>query len=350
MVVLMCTSRSLRNIHNAFNRLNKQVGAYLELVRIIARNIDNHHVKIDDPDLPQLDYEHAEKPFAELKRILDGLDRRGNVLGLVIFDIFLLSDFFLLRRFLRWQRMDMDAIAAWVEAIAVYDGLISMATFRYNEPSATDAEMVGSDDVVFEAQGLWHPFLGERAVRNDFTVEDSHYYIITGANMAGKSTFLRSVGINILLAYNGLPVFAEHLRVSVFSLFTSMRTTDDLSRGISYFNAELLRLKQLLGSCRHQRRTLIILDEILKGTNSLDKLNGSRLFLQEIARWPVSGIVATHDLELSKMEDEQPERFHNYCFEISLSDKITYTYKMSRGVARNQNATYLLRGILEDPS
>ena len=99
-------------------------------------------------------------------------------------------------------------------------------------------------------------------------------------------------------------------------------------------------------SCRQSSRTLIILDEILKGTNSLDKLNGSRLFLQEIATLAVTGIIATHDLELSKMADAMPDRFHNHCFEIQLSTDITYTYKITPGVARNQNATYLLRKML----
>jgi DNA mismatch repair ATPase MutS len=132
----------------------------------------------------------------------------------------------------------------------------------------------------------------------------------------------------------------------VFSLFSSMRTTDDLTQGISYFNAELLRLQQLLEHCRQQKRTLIILDEILKGTNSLDKLNGSRLFLESIKSLPVTGIIATHDLELSKMADAYPDRFHNYCFEIALSDHVTYTYKITPGVARNQNATFLLKNIV----
>ena len=177
--------------------------------------------------------------------------------------------------------------------------------------------------MVYSAQGLYHPFLGEMAVRNDFQISDGHYYIVTGANMAGKSTFLRSVGINYILALCGLPVFANHLKVSRFSLFSSMRTTDDLAHGISYFNAELLRLKQLIGYCKQNRHTLIILDEILKGTNSLDKL-------------------------LSKMQQEYPDRFHNYCFEIQLSDEITYTYRITEGVARNQNATYLLKNILEE--
>lgn len=163
--------------------------------------------------------------------------------------------------------------------------------------------------------------------------------------MAGKSTFLRTIGINYILAMNGLPVFADSLTVSIFHLFTSMRTTDDLAKGISYFNAELLRLKLLISSLQPTMPNLIILDEILKGTNSLDKLNGSRLFLEYVAKRNVTGIIATHDLELSKMETDK--RFHNYCFEIELGNNITYSYKITKGVARNQNATYLLKDILK---
>ena len=148
----------------------------------------------------------------------------------------------------------------------------------------------------------------------------------------------------------GMPVFADTLRISRFRLFSSMRTSDDLTHGISYFNAELLRLEQLVQFCKGDSlRTLIILDEILKGTNSVDKLNGSRLFLESIAHLPVSGVIATHDLELSKMENgsEQGRRFHNYCFEIDLGLDVTYTYKIQRGVAKNQNATFLLKKLIE---
>ena len=166
--------------------------------------------------------------------------------------------------------------------------------------------------------------------------------------------------MNFILAMAGMPVFANSLKISRFRLFSSMRTTDDLTHGISYFNAELIRLEELLKFCKdsamsnnnernrgEKLRTLIILDEILKGTNSLDKLNGSRRFLEAISKQPVSGIIATHDLELSKMEAEPSDKFHNYCFEIDLGTDVTYTYKIQKGVARNQNATFLLNKILE---
>ena len=338
--VFFVCSGACRVISKAVDKLHEQLQVYVELIRQVSETTaftTPQNAAIVDV------LQGARQSFDQLNDILSGLDRRGNILGLFLMDALFLSDYFLVRRFLRWQRQYLGQVPVWIDAISEMDGLVSMATFRYNEPQAGRAEVAASEEMVYEAVGLYHPFLGAKAVRNDFTLQHRHYYIITGANMAGKSTFLRALGINYILAMNGMPVFATSLRVSAYSLFSSMRTTDDLAHGISYFNAELLRLKQLLAACSHNAQTLIILDEILKGTNSADKLNGSRLFLQAVSALPVTGVVATHDLELSKMEGE---RFHNYCFEIALGQDVTYSYKITPGIARNQNATFLLREIL----
>ena len=341
------SAKAIKMISKAVDRLSGSLKPYVALLEHISKTSFKEEENKRIVTALNLDGDAALASMKELKGILDALDRRANVLGLVIFNALAWNDLFLVRRYLRWQRRNMQNIYSWIDAVSDMDAMVSMATMRYNEPDSCDAQLTDDESVVFEAKGLWHPFLGEKAVKNDFTVRDSNYYIITGANMAGKSTFLRSVGINYILAMSGMTVFADSLKVSVFSLFSSMRTSDDLAGGISYFNAELLRLKLLLDNVRQNSRTLIILDEILKGTNSLDKLNGSRMFLEAAAKLPVTGIIATHDLELSKMAEAQSERFHNYCFEIKLTDNITYTYKITPGVARNQNATYLLKGILE---
>ncbi len=293
--------------------------------------------------------------FRQLNVLLDDLDKRGNMLGLLLTNALYLSDVLALRRFVVWRNHAAGEVKEWMERVVEKDVEVSVATFRYNHPGTVWPLWTSDTRLRYEAKGLWHPFLGAKAVRNDFHIADRNFYIVTGANMAGKSTFLRAIGVNYVLAMAGLPVFAERLEVSRFKLFSSMRTTDDLSQGISYFNAELLRLKQLIAFCDHDdvddegRRlpTLIILDEILKGTNSEDKLNGSRMFLDAISKKQVAGIIATHDLKLSEMADREPSRFHNYCFEIGLGDRVTYSYKVTPGVARNQNATYLLRQILE---
>ncbi len=344
--VYLVFGRTLKRVHQSIDMMLPRLSTYVNMImQIVTSNLESQETRNIISQLSD-NNQDAMKSFRLLKGIISDLDQR-NEIWVPISNALYLADYFIVRRFLLWQDRYMMHVNEWIAAVSHFDALVSMATFRYNEPSATDAEIIEQDEVVYEACGLYHPFLGAKAVRNDFTITDQHYYIITGANMAGKSTFLRSIGINYVLACCGMPVFADSLRISLFSLFSSMRTTDDLAHGISYFNAELLRLQQLIEVCRLNRHTLIILDEILKGTNSLDKLNGSRLFLQSVTSLPITGIIATHDLELSKMQQEHPERFHNYCFEIQLSDEITYTYRLSEGVARNQNATYLLKNILK---
>ena len=344
--VYLLFGRTLKRVNQSINIILPRLGTYVSMImQIVTSDLKSQEGRTIIRQL-SADEQDALKSFRLLKGIINDLDQR-NEIWVPISNALYLADYFIVRRFLLWQDQYMMHIDEWIEAVSHFDALVSMATFRYNEPEATDAELVDADEVAYEARGLYHPFLGKKAVRNNFSISDQHYYIITGANMAGKSTFLRSIGINYVLAMCGMPVFADKLRVSLFSLFSSMRTTDDLAHGISYFNAELLRLQQLIETCKQNCHTLIILDEILKGTNSLDKLNGSRLFLQSVSTLPITGIIATHDLELSKMEQAYPSRFHNYCFEIQLSDEITYTYRLSEGVARNQNATYLLKNILK---
>lgn len=346
MVVFFVCKQTLDKIDSNGGKLRHQLIAYAQILQLINRR--NFHSELGKEMQDSL--ADALPSFAQLEKILKGYDRRGNFLGLFFTDAFMLSDFFLVRSFLKWKNTYMVKMEKWMHIISEMDAMVSMADFRYNHPEAEEAEFVsGSPEIVFDGKNLYHPFLGAKAVKNDFTIKDDNYYIITGANMAGKSTFLRSLGVNYILAMAGMPVFADQLKISRFRLFSSMRTTDDLTHGISYFNAELIRLEELLKFCRESAefRTLIILDEILKGTNSLDKLNGSRKFLEAISKQPVSGIIATHDLELSKMENDASGKFHNYCFEIDLGTDVTYTYKIQKGVARNQNATFLLNKILE---
>ena len=324
-VYLLCMG-TLKNVSEAINKLHGQVRKLSYVVRLM----DNGHADV----------------FCRLTALLDGLDRRGNIMGLILVNTFALYDFFLVRKFIKWNANDRQEIGEWLDRVIAMDQDVTVATFLANHPNTIWSEVTDEAGMHYEAAGLYHPFLNDKAVRNDFRIDDRSFYIITGANMAGKSTFLRSIGVNYVLALLGMPVFAERMRVSRCRLFSSMRTTDDLTHGISYFNAELRRLKQLVDGLTAPvlssacESSLIILDEILKGTNSLDKLNGSRLFLQSISKFPVSGVIATHDLELSKMEGEQ---FHNYCFEIELGEDVIYSYKITPGVAQNQNATFLLK-------
>lgn len=340
---MFCSNKYIKLINEIISKLQIQVRGYVNMTALI----DGENFTSAELVALKQQLVGAMASFSQLERILQKIDNRSNEIGIVLFNSFGLIDITIVRHFLRWQRTYKQTTDLWIDTASVFDALVSMATFQLNEGKTGRAKVLSDNKVCYDARGIYHPFLGEKAVKNDFSIRDMEYYIITGANMAGKSTFLRTLGINYVLAMNGMPVFADEMVVSVFHLFTNMRTTDDLTHGISYFNAELLRLKQLIDSLSPSVPSLIILDEILKGTNSLDKLNGSRLFLQFISEKNVTGVIATHDLELSKLSEEAPSRFHNYCFEIELGEKVTYSYKITPGVARNQNATFLLKNILQ---
>lgn len=287
--------------------------------------------------------------FAELSRILNLYDQRGNFLMYILLNGTVMYDVLVSRMFYRWIEKYGRAITGWTGCIAEIDALASLGTYAFNNPGNTYAEILGdSSETIIEAEDLIHPFLaGGTGVPNSFRLGRQNIAIVTGANMAGKSTFLRSIGVSYILAANGAPVCASRFSFVPVSLFSSMRTTDNLAEGTSYFQTELLRLKQMLEHVRTHPYTLVILDEILKGTNSADKLKGSMLVLNELSRQQISGIVATHDLGITELEKSCPDRFTNYCFEIELSGEIRYSYKIRRGVARNMNASYLIEKMLD---
>lgn len=293
------------------------------------------------------DLDSAGKSFRDLSHIIQAIYCRINDVMFILMNGMFLFDVFLLRAYECWKQATLKDMDHWIDLLADTDALVSLSVYTFNHPENVDATFLdASSPYILEATGLYHPFLAEeKAVGNDVCLKKSEMMIVTGANMAGKSTFLRTVGINYIMAMNGIPVCAKSLHIRKVSLFSSMRTADNLASHISYFHAELLRLEQLVEFCRLHTHTLIILDEILKGTNSEDKLKGSILFLQKMLLLPVTGIVATHDLKLSDLEQEDAH-FQNYCFEIGLGKEISYSYKIKKGVARNLNATYLLNGIL----
>jgi hypothetical protein len=344
---LPITSRKFSRLDHQFAALHKALNDYAALIDYLQHASFRTQQNKQNYDTLFSSDINAQNAFRQLSAISGAIDRRNSFAGLLFFNGFVCNDFFLIRKIERWFSSYLTYLPEWVTTIGEIDAKVSLATFRFNHPGTTDAILLDNDSITYRTKGLYHPFISkDKAVPNDFEIRNNHIYIITGANMAGKSTFLRSLGINYVLAMCGLPVFASSLEMSVFSLFSSMRTDDDLPNGISYFNAELLRLQQLITHCNQQSHTLIILDEILKGTNSADKLNGSKLFLRTISKMPISAVIATHDLALSQLENENSNLYSNYCFEIELSTSITYSYKIQRGVAKNMNATFLLQNLL----
>lgn len=291
---------------------------------------------------------NSQKAFYKLSKILNLIDQRNSPILFIMLNGFFLYDLMLIRQIKYWNIKYNEYLDFWIDQIAEFDALLSLSIYAFNNPQNTIAQIQNGTNLILNTEDVFHPFLAnDKAVKNSFSLNRGDIAIVTGANMAGKSTFLRTIGVNYILACCGAPVCAKSFIFSTISLFSSMRTTDNLSKDISYFNAELIRLEKLIRHVKKHHYTLIILDEILKGTNSKDKLEGSIMFLHEISKYNVAGIVATHDLELSELEKEESKsKFTNYCFEIELSDKIKYSYKIQKGVAQNLNASYLLSNII----
>lgn len=281
----------------------------------------------------------------QLSKELDRLDLRNNQFLYVLLEG---SIFFQLQEIVRIERWKVrygQHISEWLETVGELDALCSLGTFAYNHPQYTYPELT-EKPFCFLATQMGHPLMpASQCVKNDATIPSRPFFlIITGANMAGKSTYLRTIGVNYLLACVGAPVCCEKLKLLPNQLITSLRTSDSLSDNESYFFAELKRLKRIIDLLNQGQQLFIILDEILKGTNSMDKQKGSFDLIRQFMQLKANGIIATHDLLLGSLIKQFPEEIRNYCFEADIKDnELTFSYKLREGVAQNMNACFLMK-------
>lgn len=281
----------------------------------------------------------------QLSKELDRLDLRNNQFLYVLLEG---SIFFQLQeivRIERWKARYGQHINEWLETVGELDALCSLGTFAYNHPQYTYPELT-EKPFCFLATQMGHPLMpASQCVKNDATIPSRPFFlIITGANMAGKSTYLRTIGVNYLLACIGAPVCCEKLKLHPNQLITSLRTSDSLSDNESYFFAELKRLKRIIDLLNQGQQLFIILDEILKGTNSMDKQKGSFDLIRQFMQLKANGIIATHDLLLGSLIKQFPEEIRNYCFEADIKEnELTFSYKLREGVAQNMNACFLMK-------
>ena len=281
----------------------------------------------------------------QLSKELDRLDLRNNQFLYVLLEG---SIFFQLQEIVRIERWKVrygQHINEWLKTVGELDALCSLGTFAYNHPQYTYPELTEKPFCFLTTQ-MGHPLMpASQCVKNDATIPSRPFFlIITGANMAGKSTYLRTIGVNYLLACIGAPVCCERLKLHPNQLITSLRTSDSLSDNESYFFAELKRLKRIIDLLNQGQQLFIILDEILKGTNSMDKQKGSFDLIRQFMQLKANGIIATHDLLLGSLIKQFPEEIRNYCFEADIKDnELTFSYKLREGVAQNMNACFLMK-------
>lgn len=286
----------------------------------------------------------ASESLKQLSHHIGALNQRFSLAG-VLLNLFCLRDVRHAIALERWRLQHQSDMLSWIETLGTFDAFYSLGNFAFNHPKYTYPEIA---DTYFQMQGkgLGHPLMKPNiCVTNDIDIPQKPWFlIITGANMAGKSTYLRTIGVNYLLACTGLPVCAEKLVVYPAHLVTSLRTSDSLSENESYFFAELKRLKMIIDRLQTGEKLFIILDEILKGTNSIDKQKGSLALMKQLVANQSCGIIATHDLVLGTLEQEFPEQIKNYCFEADIqNDELSFSYQMRPGIAQNMNACFLMK-------
>jgi hypothetical protein len=286
----------------------------------------------------------------KLGRLIQSFDSRNNMLAGFLLNGLFLWDYHCIRRLEKWKYDNRKLFPVWLEMVGQVDAFISLGNYAFN--NAGFVYPVKTEGLsVFTAKDLGHPLIDEKKrVCNDFSHgKKGTVCIISGANMARKSTFLRTIAINYILGMTGAPVCASGMDFTPCKIFTSMRTLDSLSGNESYFYAELKRLNNLKSKIEQGEPVFFILDEILKGTNSEDKSTGSKLFLSMIIKRGGTGLIATHDTSLGKLEDQYPGTIVNRCFEIEINgENIIFDYKIQDGITQKMNAVFLMKqmGIL----
>ena len=335
----------LKKVNSIYKKANLAKDIFKQyhqlLLQIESENFTSKLLK-EKQNLIKTENKKASTIFVEFSKALDALDQRNNMLFGIFGNAFGLWVYKQTYKIEQWINRYSDKVENWFDVIAFFDAQNALANYVFNHPKHI-FPIINENSFTVEAAKLGHPLLEEnKRVDNDFSIKNDEFFIITGANMAGKSTFLRTVSLSIVMANIGLPVCAERFNYTPIKLITSMRTSDSLSEDESYFFSELKRLKFIVEEIKSEKY-FIILDEILKGTNSHDKAIGSRKFVEKLVNSNATGIIATHDLSLCEISKELKE-VKNYYFDAEIiNDELHFDYTFKKGICQNMNASFLLR-------
>ncbi len=339
-------SKKTKVLSDKIEKTEKAFKKYYSLFRIIE-NINNVPQKFSD----EIKSKTISKALGELATIALRYEQRHNLImalfgqGLFSYDIIINT------KFENWERKYCNEIKQWFDIIAEYDFLFSLANLKFNNPNWCFPKP-SEKEFILNAKNAGHPLIqDEKCVRNNINFSDQKYLIIlTGANMAGKSTYLRTIGTNLILSQLGAVVCAESFEFSPVEILTSIRTSDSVQESESYFFAELKRLQKIITKLESGATLFVIVDEMLRGTNSKDKHDGSEKFLRKLLKYKCYGIFATHDINIGNLREEYPQNIATKCFEITFdSDRLIFDYTLKDGISKNLNASYLMKkmGIIE---
>ena len=286
--------------------------------------------------------DNASVHFKQLADLFSKMDTISNLVTATVFNGTFLFNLHVFKSLIQWKNDHVTALKDWLEVIGEFEMLNSLANFAYNNPEFVYPTLNSNYEINFTE--LSHPLLNEKSrIGNNVRFQPQSFMILTGSNMSGKSTFLRSLGINMVLSGIGSPVCASQANVHPLPVLVSMRLSDSLSDSESYFFAEIKRLKQIMDELEN-RPAFVLLDEILRGTNSDDKRNGTIEVVKKVIAKKAIGAIATHDIEVCLTTNEYPNILTNKCFEVEIVDnELHFDYKLHDGICKNRSATFLMK-------
>ena len=292
----------------------------------------------------QLTYknEKASVHLKQLASLFSSMDTIQNLITGVAFNGTFLFNLHIFKALIVWKNQHAAVLENWLVVMGEFEMLNSLANVSYNNPDFVFPELNTNYEISFS--NLSHPLLSKKnRVGNDIDFQPQSFMILTGSNMSGKSTFLRSLGINMVLTGMGSVVCATQANVHPMPVLVSMRLADSLSDSESYFFAEIKRLKQIMDELDHQP-AFVLLDEILRGTNSDDKRNGTIEVIKKVIAKKALGAIATHDIEVCLTTNEYPETLVNKCFEVEIrNNDLHFDFVLRDGICKNKSATFLMK-------
>ena len=339
-----------KNVQAVHNRLGKMVDELKTLSRSIAW-IEKEN--FESPLLQQLQgefkqrYNTASQNIQQLEKILDRLDLRFNIVLSLPLNLLFLWNMQQCLELERWKKNHDADVNHWFNNLGIFEALGSFAVIYFNNPSWC-FPVLKEEHFFIEAANMGHPLIkADKRVNNFIDIENKgSIMLVTGSNMAGKSTYLRSIGINVILAMAGAPVCADRFSLSPVQLLSSMRIADNLEESTSTFYAELKKLKTVIDKVNNNEKVFILLDEILRGTNSLDRHAGSEALIKQLIKKEAAAIIATHDVALAALEKTYPQNIHNYHFDVQVSqEELYFDYELKPGVCTSMNASILMKKI-----
>ena len=333
-------------LQNSYGKLHAALANYSRMLLIFEKEaFDDEFLKAMQKKLV-VDGETSSRRLQKLSKMLNTLDQRSNVLVSVFLDGLFLWQIRTVINIERWKEKNSDSLSLWFSTLGQIEELSSLATFAYNNSNYCEYPSVSDEAFCFQGEELRHPLMPhDKAVGNMVNFRKSpFFFIVTGANMAGKSTYLRTLGSNFLLFLLGTPVCGKNVEAYPVKIMTSLRTNDSLYDGESYFFSELKRMKIIIDRLLSGEKLFILLDEILRGTNSMDKQKGTLAFISQLMELGGAGVIATHDVTVASLASKFPDNVSTYCFEADITeDSLSFNYKMRHGVVSGMNACFLMK-------